>query len=1131
MRGELPSAFVAAKDAESNRPVNLLVFRFAAGPVYLSDRDLGPAQGLSRTYAGLVREWGELSDLPLDETGVAETRELTLTLWNGGSPPFSDHFHEQDPESVEVELWQWFEGTPEWAAVLIDTFMVADPIAYDEASQELRLDLVTVSVKADQTIGEIIEAEDYPTAPEESIGKVIPLVFGTAPDLPCACIDAPAECKLAVTILPADKTIPVDDASRFPASGVIQIDDERLLYRSRTDTSFTVSARGHAGTVATDHLSGRKVAEVAPYVFAACKGPVAGLSNVKVDGLSPESGYTVQPEADPATITFDGPPRISTLAEATRFLEMQFDAVADGNTALKPELAFDDSKVTSAAEINRDHRELRLKQTTQNANRGEIRKVWLGVEHWESERLPHDYVEVELSGVGVVGRLAAPHPADATLIAADVDIDHGHDHSFVAEHTHVFTGRNEALREEAHTHGNSDPVEYAGVPNNDRIKGWAYSFDTWGNKIYWAGQDQGQYVTVTFSGVPSAGKAWLEVTAKKCPVFLGQYPRGTYTDGRLPDGHLGGGDKLLDTDCQRINDLVVGRYSLAAPVATLYLSAEKKYCWNATHGYAELVGVKQFVVAEDVKAVRTGISLQVLDAGRNLSVEPLRGEVAELATANRPLTNIQVQTSSRSSVDYFDLTSRVAGAWGWFTGKELRVRYVGSADGRTVYLLHCWFEVEYSPREIETGGAVTCTVDGLIDDGAGTITGTPNRRIRRPDEVRKYLLVAVAGLDASRIDSESFGSAGARYNALGYRFDHALTQHISLKELERKLARQCRSRWFWDAGRAKIAVRERDADLAPVKHITADMVLMDSMRAERSPLAGLANRIRLFYRKDLGSGDDGPAGYLASKRGRNEESIAAHGLRERPDDFLFDAVREPGMAADLLAFYLEKEGRLTTTYTFDCFLDAFELEKEDAVRLTHPFDGLSGHIGVVRAASRVLGSGEAQRPDLVRVAVELLPRRKVARTLQDAVRHLDALAVGWRFSPRLADLAVAREAFAAALALAQADQAAAAEVFASLRDFDRLLEEGAAADEDLRLSVAGQSHFAESFFCEDRLSISLSGDEQVSLSEQAGHAEALSIAVGFQRTLTESAHPSEALTVRLGGGFGLTPYGTSPYGR
>jgi len=1132
MRAELPASFTNEAAAAANRPVNLLVFRFAAGPAYLSDRDLGALQGLSHDYAGLVRGWGELTDVPLDEPGVAETRELSITLWNGGSPPFSDRFQDEDPESVEVELWQWFEGTPESAAVLIDRLVVADPVAWDEASRLLRLDLVSLSVRLDCPVGEVVEESRFPDAPEDSVGRAIPLVFGSVPELPCTCIAAPARTWLAATILPTDRTVPVQDASHFPPSGVVQIDEERLLYRSRTDSAFNISARGHGGTVACDHLTGRAVCEVRDYVFAVCKGPVKTVSGVKVDGLAPESPYTVQTEADPATITFDGPPRVSTLSEATRWLEMQFDAVAAGNTALSPELAMDDARVTSAAEVSRDHRELRLRQVTPNAERGEVRKVWLGVEHWEEGNLPHDYVEVEVSGLGVVGRLAAPHAEDVVSVAADVDIDHGHDHSLIAEHTHVFTDRQEALREEAHTHSTADPVAYIGALSNTQVKGWAYSFDAFGNKIYWTGLDEGRYVTATFQGIPTSGhRAWLEVTARKCPVFLGQYPRGTYRDGRPPDGHLGGGDKLLDTDCRAIGDSVVGRYSLAQPVATLYLSAEKKYCWSADYGYAEIVSVKQFVAAEDVKAVKTGVSLQVTDPGRNLSINPLTGKVTELAAANRPLTNVQVTNSSRTSVDYFDLTPQVAGRWGWFTGREAAVRYQGSRDLRTAYILHLWFEVEYSPKETITSGNVTCAVEGLIDDAAGAITGTPGRLIRRPDEVRKYLLVGVAGLDAARIDSGSFGSAGARYQTAGYGFDYALTGRTTLKELERKLARQCRSRWFWDAGVAKIAVRERDAALVPVAAVTPDMVLMDSMRAERSRASALANSIQLYYRKDHLSTDDGASGYLASLRASDAESVARHGLRERGKDFLFDAVRDPLMAADLLAFYLEKEGRIRTTYTFDCLPDAFALEKEDALRLTHPFDSLSGNVAVVRSASRVLGSGASGRGDLVRVAAELAPRRRLRCSLSDTVRHLEALSRHKGLTLRLAELALPTDALALIAAPNLSEQAGATASLVGVCDFEPGINEALLADEDLRLSVAGGSHFGEGLFAEDSLTISLSGQEAASLSEQTAHHDALSVAVGFARTISDSAHAADTLSVSRGGGFGLTPFGTSPYGR
>ena len=254
-------------------------------------------------------------------------------------------------------------------------------------------------------------------------------------------------------------------------------------------------------------------------------------------------------------------------------------------------------------------------------------------------------------------------------------------------------------------------------------------------------------------------------------------------------------------------------------------------------------------------------------------------------------------------------------------------------------------------------------------------------------------------------------------------------------------------------------------------------------------------------------------------------------MRERPQDFLFDAVREPGMAADLLAFYLEKEGRLTTTYTFDCFLDAFELEKEDALRLTHPFDGLSGHIAVVRQASRILGSGAAGRGDLVRVAAQLCPRRRLNHHLAARVRHLDGLSWQRGRSLVLAETVLPMEALTAGAGLGLASNLACTEAAESLRDFDRLLPEAAAPDEDLRLGLTGDSRFVEGFFCEEALTISISGDEQAALGEQTAHAESLSRAVGFSRHLADAAQAADSLSAKFGSGFGLTPYGTSPYGR
>lgn len=54
-------------------------------------------------------------------------------------------------------------------------------------------------------------------------------------------------------------TISVQNASIFPADGVILIDSEQILYSSRTASVVTVAQRGYNGTTATSHAVGSRV--------------------------------------------------------------------------------------------------------------------------------------------------------------------------------------------------------------------------------------------------------------------------------------------------------------------------------------------------------------------------------------------------------------------------------------------------------------------------------------------------------------------------------------------------------------------------------------------------------------------------------------------------------------------------------------------------------------------------------------------------------------------------------------------------------------------------------------------------------------------------------------------------------
>jgi hypothetical protein len=69
---------------------------------------------------------------------------------------------------------------------------------------------------------------------------------------------------LASAITATDTTIPLTDASRFPNSGTIKIDNEQITYTGRSGNTLTGATRGANGTTATAHVAGAQVNLVVP---------------------------------------------------------------------------------------------------------------------------------------------------------------------------------------------------------------------------------------------------------------------------------------------------------------------------------------------------------------------------------------------------------------------------------------------------------------------------------------------------------------------------------------------------------------------------------------------------------------------------------------------------------------------------------------------------------------------------------------------------------------------------------------------------------------------------------------------------------------------------------------------------
>ncbi|MDO9069318.1 MAG: hypothetical protein Q7W05_12775 [Deltaproteobacteria bacterium] len=960
MRGDLTTSFVAAKDASFRRPRQLLVFNFPdAGAVYCSDQPLGIADGLAHDYQPLVVEWGDLADTVGDATAVdaGEIRQMSITLWNGGAHPFSDYFLNEFPENVEVELYQWFAGLADSDKALLDRFVVSDPINFDEASRLLTLDLVSLTIRYDQPCGDLLTREDWPYAADSDVGKGIPLAFGNCGKIPTLKAKTSHTLRLKGSILATTMVLQVyEDLNElaFPAIGTVMIDEEKIRYSSSPDSASTlvVIQRGYLST-ATEHLDSREIIQViTDHTFLLCAGPVASITDVRIDDFpAPSTIYTVRPDLDPARIIFSESPWVKKYAEATRFLAMQFDGVAIGNTALQPANAFDAADLATAAEIKSGNNVLALNQDTVNPNRGQIMKAYLAVEHWESGNFASDYAEVYVSGVGVVGRLSRPNPADNIALDADVDIDHPHTHEIGGEHVHDFRQPTVNTSNPSHTHdsGGAEAVTRETVVSGQTV----YATTVWND------------ITLYFTPYTNLISRLAYFTAEctcLCRLYFdgtlyGEYPNGIFWDGVSIDNtpYYGRTITLSIAPNQAVGDFL---YVQAVRVESKFLAVisgtSTAVSASAANGAVNSTGVVNVKNATDVQT---------------------------LATANRAVTINEQDNPSRTVVNLFDLTAQVNFNWAWFTNRQIKVTYFNAGDAKSVFILHAFFDIEYVPTEIVWSDAVTASVSGLAS-------------LVRPDQSIQHLLTARAGASVSDLDSASWAAIGARYTALGYRLDGLIDATITVREALGKICRQVHSRLFPSGGKLKMALREGHPVTKPaVKQLTSDNLQLRSLAAARQPLADITNRVQLFYQRDWTVSDTNASGYLQSVTKDDAKSIARFGLKTKADAYNFDLIRSSTMAAAVADFYIKTSAWPSTFYTFLAYLDQFDLEKEDVLSVTANFNQMAKTPMVVRAIDRLFGSGKNSSINQFRIIAENLYYLLLKMSLADQVLVLESLSI------------------------------------------------------------------------------------------------------------------------------------------
>lgn len=263
-----------------------------------------------------------------------------------------------------------------------------------------------------------------------------------------------------------------------------------------------------------------------------------------------------------------------------------------------------------------------------------------------------------------------------------------------------------------------------------------------------------------------------------------------------------------------------------------------------------------------------------------------------------------------------------------------------------------------SSADTVIGRIVTVDVDGAKDDAGGTITGTANALIERPDHVFKALWINTLSAPSGGIDSTAFTAAGSFYNSNSYKFGLAITRPVIADELLLRLALQCRSRFVvTPAGTARLLVRQTGQ--SSVLSIPKKEIKSGSAKMRRTASEDIINAFTIIYDRDWSR--DGIEAYAGAISFADATSISDYGRREwrgQADLFWFDAVSGEAMAQDVGDFLLEWHSTARAMPEFSVFLDNMEVEPGDIIDITHDLDSMTNFTGEVVKIRHTLGSAK-----------------------------------------------------------------------------------------------------------------------------------------------------------------------------
>ncbi|GAB4389055.1 MAG: hypothetical protein Kow0025_12080 [Thermodesulfovibrionales bacterium] len=247
----------------SARPVCLVEITLGnSGPVlYFSDR--GVSVG-GRAYEDYLEDLSGVGDELRRADSGGLNPAVTLRFRNDRYGPYGYLIEvgEEHPfegaECVIKEAYLDDAGAPSEAETVFKG-VLDEPRDIDLAG--FTCSVSSMLMRADKEWSQkVVDLQDWPSAWED-VGKVVPILYGSPLLVPALRVDWGARTTLQAEVSAAAQSLELSDGERFPASGDIWIDGEKIGYSGRSGDALTGLARGKDGTQATPHRAGADVWE------------------------------------------------------------------------------------------------------------------------------------------------------------------------------------------------------------------------------------------------------------------------------------------------------------------------------------------------------------------------------------------------------------------------------------------------------------------------------------------------------------------------------------------------------------------------------------------------------------------------------------------------------------------------------------------------------------------------------------------------------------------------------------------------------------------------------------------------------------------------------------------------------